>query len=250
MSAPRLFVKTALTPGSRLALTGDQGRYIGRVLRSRPGDTLRLFDGSGLEFSATVEKIDRNGALVAVGTGSPVSVESPLEVRLAQVVARGDRMDFVVQKATELGVRRITPLQSDFSVVKLGSHRASRRQQHWQRVSESACEQCGRNVLPVIDAPLPLVEFLSGDLPEDWLRLVLTPRAGRSAASLPRPATGVVLLVGPEGGFSAEELQQAERRGYVPVGLGPRILRTETAALAALTLVQVLWGDLAPGAVP
>lgn len=250
MSVPRLFVDATLTPGTRTALTGDQGRYVGRVLRSRPGDALRLFNGSGQEFSATIEKIDRDGAVVAVAEGRAVNVESPLDVQLAQVVARGDRMDFVVQKATELGVRRITPLQSEFSVVKLGSQRAVRRREHWRRVSESACEQCGRAVLPTIDQPRSLSDFLAENLPDDCLRLVLSPGTERSAAALARPAAGVVLLVGPEGGFSAGEIRQAESCGYVPVALGPRILRAETAAIAALTLVQVLWGDMAPGAVP
>lgn len=245
MSAPRLFVNEKISAQSEITLRDEAARYIGRVLRSRPGDTLQLFDGSGAEFLASIVRISRQDVLLHVTDATDRNVESPLDVRLVQGISRGERMDTVVQKAVELGVRRITPLQTEFSVVRLAAERATRRRQHWQRIAESACEQCGRNVPPIIDPALSFQEFLGNTAAADCTRLVLLPGAAQSIDKIDEPRAGVELLIGPEGGLSDSESAQALAQGFVPVAMGPRILRTETAAIAALTLVQALWGDLA-----
>ncbi len=243
-SAPRLFVDRPLAAGAEITLGDDAARHVGRVLRCRPGDALTLFDGSGAEFAGSLASVGRRGVVIRLAERRDVSVESSLGITLIQGVARGDRMDTVVQKATELGVRRIVPLLSEFSVVRLDAERAEKRRQHWQRVAASACEQCGRNVLPSIDPPVSLPELLAAAIPANAARLLLLPSA---PTALPAAADGpgaVELLVGPEGGLSDDEIELATSRGYRPVSLGPRILRTETAAIAALTVAQALWGDL------
>lgn len=245
MAVPRLFVNEKISAQSEITLRAEAARYIGRVLRGRPGDTLQLFDGSGAEYLASIVRISRHEVLLNVADATGRSVESPLDVRLVQGLSRGERMDFVVQKAVELGVRRITPLQTEFSVVRLAAERASRRRQHWQGIAESACEQCGRSVPPLIDPALSLQEFLGEPAAADCTRLVLLPGAAQSIDSIAAPRGAVELLIGPEGGLSDSESARALAQGFLPVAMGPRILRTETAAIAALTLVQALWGDLA-----
>ncbi|NNE61587.1 MAG: 16S rRNA (uracil(1498)-N(3))-methyltransferase [Woeseia sp.] len=248
MSIPRLFVDQALAANSEVTLRGDAARYIGRVLRARPGDLLTLFDGRGEEFSTRIQQIDKNCIELRLGEGSRRDTESPLAVRLLQGISRGDRMDFVVQKSTELGVHRITPLQTEFSVVRLNAQRAAKRLQHWQGICASACEQCGRNVLPVIDGALTLSDFLSLKCPTETTRLMLSPEATETMESLKKPTGSVELLIGPEGGFSEQESTLARQHGFLPIAIGPRVLRTETAAVAAVALVQAFWGDL--GGVP
>ena len=247
MPAIRLYVDTPLVAGSRVALPEAAARHVGRVLRSRPGDELVLFDGSGDEYPATIERVSKQAVLVQVGARRERDVESPLAVRLIQGVSRGDRMDTVVQKSTELGVRRITPLLSEHSVVRLDEERAQKRVAHWRRVAESACEQCGRNRPPRVDPPATLPAVLAGDPPPGAVRLLLSTAAtdGIDLPRQPRPA-GVELLIGPEGGFSAAEAALARDAGFRGVSLGPRVLRTETAAIAALALLQAAWGDLGP----
>ncbi|MGB5579223.1 MAG: 16S rRNA (uracil(1498)-N(3))-methyltransferase [Woeseia sp.] len=246
MSTPRLFTNEKLAEHGSCVLRGEAARYIGRVLRSRPGDALILFDGSGPEFAAVIAEIGKQEVRVTIAEATQRQSESPLAVHLLQGISKGERMDTVVQKTTELGVRRITPLQTEFSVVKLSAERAAKRQQHWQRIGESACEQCGRSVPPAIDAAMTLQDYLQRDAPSKSSRLILLPGAERHFANLATPSAGIELMVGPEGGFSAAEQELASARGFVPIGLGPRVLRTETAAIAALALVQSLWGDLAP----
>lgn len=246
MSIPRLFSREKLVEHSSCVLRGEAARYVGRVLRCRPGDALILFDGSGPEFAGVIAEIGKQEVSVDIAAATQRTVESPLAVHLLQGISRGERMDIVVQKATELGVRRITPLQTEFSVVRLNAERAAKRQQHWQRIGESACEQCGRTVPPAIDAAMTLQDFLQRDAPAKSTRLILLPGAGQHFGNLAMPPAGIELMIGPEGGFSPAEQEQAIARGFVPIGLGPRVLRTETAALAALALVQSLWGDLAP----
>lgn len=244
MPAPRLFVKQKLTPHSHLELCGEAARYIGRVLRCRRDDALVLFDGSGPEFRAVIDTISKQTVSVQVGEPIMRDVETPLEVRLLQGISRGDRMDTVMQKATELGVRRISPLFTEFSVVRLNAERAMRRRDHWQRVCESACEQCGRNVPPIVDLPCELDAALDQSTAPATSRLVLLPDAPASFSSINERPERIELLIGPEGGLSSNERQLVSERGFVPLSIGPRVLRTETAAIAALTMVQSLWGDL------
>lgn len=243
MPERRLYTDQPLSANCRLGLGEDPARHAGRVLRLRAGDDIVLFDGSGAEFPARIVAIGRDHLEVETGEARRPAVESPLYTRLIQGVSRGDRMDTVVQKATELGVSRLSPVLTERSVVRLDERRAGKRHRHWLAVAASACEQCGRSVLPQIDAPRALAEVLAEAAIPERARLLLAPGAG-DALDGPSPAGGVECLVGPEGGFSDAERAAAVDAGYRPVGLGPRILRTETAAIAVLALAQARWGDL------
>lgn len=240
----RLFVSAALINGNTVELEGDRARYLGRVLRVRPGDDLLLFDGEGAECVASVERVRKDTVTLRVGAATGTQSESPLTVHLVQGISRGDRMDFVVQKATELGVRRITPVLTAHGVVRLEPRRAANRLEHWRQVAISACEQCGRARLPLLDAPVPLANWF-GDRPAGAdVDLVLKPGADGPLTGIEAPRTGVTILIGPEGGFSDNEYENAAIAGFRAVSLGPRILRTETAAVAALAVLQSRWGDL------
>ena len=226
-------------------LEGDPARYLGRVLRLRVDDEIAVFNGTGPEWSATIVGMTKSTATLRVGVSFEPGTESPLKVHLVQGVCRGERMDYVVQKATELGVKRITPVLTDYGVVKLDVRRALKRHEHWRSVAAGACEQSGRTRLPLIDAPLPLNEWF-GDKPADAdVDLILKPAATATLTRVAAPSTKVCLLIGPEGGFSGTEYEDAEVSGFRAVSVGPRILRTETAAPAALAILQSLWGDLA-----
>lgn len=243
MTTRRLWVEQHIDEGRTLTLHGPEAHYIGRVLRCRRGDELTLFNGATREYPARIERIDKSGVTLAVGAGLEACVESPLDIRLIQCLSRGERMDTVVQKASELGVRRLSPVEGEFSVVHLDDERADKRLRHWRRISQSACEQCGRTVPPVLDKPRRLAAALSAPATDGLTRLMLQPGGARSFDAIERPAR-LELLIGPEGGLSGTERELAQAAGFVPVSLGPRTLRTETAAIAAVTLSQALWGDL------
>jgi 16S rRNA (uracil1498-N3)-methyltransferase len=244
MPLTRLFVNTELRPGQQLQLDAEQTRHIGRALRLRVGNPLSVFNGQGGEFAATVKMIARNTAVLLIGDQTDAATESPLKVHLVQGISRGDRMDFVVQKATELGVKRISPVLTEYGVVKLDATRGAKRRDHWQGVAESACEQSGRTRPPLIDPPLALNSWFGARSRETDTDLILRPGTDVALATIPAPTTKVCLLIGPEGGFSESEYEDAKLAGFTAVSLGPRILRTETAALAALAVAQSLWGDL------
>lgn len=245
---PRVFTAGNPAAGGLLALDEDAANHVLRVLRLGPGDTLVVFDGSGLEFPATIEQASRRGVLVRPGAGQPGKRESPLDITLLQGLARGARMDLVIQKATELGVTRIGVLALERSVVRLNEEeRVDRRLRHWQRVAISACEQCGRSVPPEVLAPVPLRAALDRLAP-GTVRLLLDPEGDADLPALLASRQPVVLLIGPEGGLDPEERALAVAHGFARLRLGPRILRTETAPLAALSLIQYLAGDLGPGA--
>jgi 16S rRNA (uracil1498-N3)-methyltransferase len=248
MALTRLFISTTLRAGQELMLDSEQAHYIGRALRLRAGDVLSVFSAESGEFAATVIDIGKSSARLAVGEHIDTATESPLRIHLVQGVSRGDRMDTVVQKATELGVKRITPVLTEYGVVKLGGDRAKKRRDHWQKIAWSACEQSGRVRPPLIDPPLPLKTWFGGKSADADVDLVLQPGAATAMVSLTTPQTKVCLLIGPEGGFSDNEYDDAEVAGFLPVSLGPRVLRTETAALAAVAVAQTLWGDLASAA--
>ena len=240
----RLFVSSALINDTEIELDGDQARYLSRALRARVGDRLNLFDGNGAEWTAAILQISKNTVTLRIDDSHEAGTESPLRVHLVQGISRGERMDFVVQKATELGVKRITPVLTEYSMVKLDGSRAEKRRDHWQRIATSACEQSGRVRLPLIDTPIPLKNWL-GDKPQRIdTELILKPGAAATLPSLRPPETKICVLVGPEGGFSDSEYEDAEISGFKAVSLGPRVLRTETAAIATLAMLQSLWGDL------
>lgn len=241
-TSPRLYFPGVLAAGSTCVLPAAQAHHAARVLRLRPGEAVTLFNGEGGEYAAVITGVVRDRVTLDVGARAEVDRESAIGVTLAQAISSGERMDFTVQKAVELGVAAIQPLTSSRSVVRLAAERAERRVAHWQTVVTHACEQSGRNRVPSVAAVAALPEWLVRPAP-GALRVMLSPGAPRRLRDLPPPPGGIVLLAGPEGGFSADERELAEGAGFLPVRLGPRVLRTETAALAALAALHALWGD-------
>jgi len=243
----RVHVPGPLAAAGEVSLPEAAAGHVARVLRLRPGARLVLFDGSGADFLAEISEVAGSRVRARIHERVAGLPESPLAVTLVQAVSRGERMDWTLQKATELGVRRIQPVLAARSVVRLDERQGERRLRHWQAVVASACEQCGRSVLPVVDPPLELPRYLVGPRGEG-LRLVLSPDAAASVAAiagrLDGDAAGVELLIGPEGGLEAAEIAAAVHAGFEPAGLGPRVLRTETAGIAALAVLQALAGDL------
>ena len=241
MSAPRFYLDQPLAPGARFSLPPGPARHAARALRLTVDDVITLFNGRGGEFAARIERIHKDEVAVAITGFTDVERESPLRVMLAQGISSGERMDYTLQKAVELGVAAIQPIAARRSVVKLAGERADRRVAHWQGVVASACEQCGRNQVPVVAPPLALAHWLGHQ--KDGRLLFLSPLAEARLADLPPPAKQDWLVAGPEGGFEVDEIAALHAAGDIPIRLGPRVLRTETAALAALAAMQSLWGD-------
>ncbi len=247
MRLTRVHAAQALLEGALLALAEDTGTHLTRVLRLSAGAALAVFDGLGHEHAATIESV--RGARVAVRLGAAIAAapESALRITLVQGVSRGERMDYAIQKATELGVACIVPLLSERSVVKLDARQAAAKLEHWQGVAIAACEQSGRATLPLIESPRRLIEHLAasrGAAGADALKAVLVPGASLGLRDLPTPLLAAELIVGPEGGLSEEETALALATGFTALRLGPRVLRTETAAAAAVAALQALRGDL------
>ena len=241
MNAPRFYCREALAPGALVELPAPVVRHAVRVLRLGPGDSVVLFDGRGGEYPALLQRIEKERAWAELGAWQDVECESPLAITLIQSLQAGDKMDFTIQKAVELGVRAIVPVESRRSVLKLAGERAGKRVAHWQGVAAAACEQCGRNQVPLV-APLSrLDQWLVRPAPEG-LRLLLAPDAAVSLHAIPRQ-TSIQLLIGAEGGLDPQEIIAAAPVGFQAVRLGPRVLRTETAGLAAIAALQTLWGD-------
>lgn len=238
---PRLYVDAPLAAGAHMTLPEAAAHHAVRALRLRAGEAVVLFNGLGGEYAAHIVGIEKTGVAVEIGAFSATERESPLSVTLVQGLSSGDRMDLTVQKSVELGVHWIQPVAAEKSVVHLAGERAAARREHWRRVAIAACEQCGRNHLPQILPLLPLARYAA---PADALKLVLAPDAGQSLkAVVSSGALPIVLAVGPEAGFSEAEERTLVAAGFEPVSLGPRILRTETAALAALAALNALAGD-------
>jgi 16S rRNA (uracil1498-N3)-methyltransferase len=250
MNLPRFYCHEALSPGAHIELPEPVARHAVRVLRLPPGAPMILFDGRGGEYLAHIERITKDKVFAELAAWSDVERESPLAVTLVQALQAGEKMDFTIQKAVELGVHDIVPVESRRSVLKLAGERAAKRVAHWQGVAAAACEQCGRNQLPLV-APLErLDQWLARPAAEDCVRLMLAPGAELTLAELMpanKTALQVQLLIGAEGGLDPQEVIAAQQAGFRAVRLGPRILRTETAGLAALAVLQVLWGDFREG---
>jgi len=240
----RFFVAAGIPGPGRMSLEGDAAAHLGRVLRAKPGQEISLFDGAGGEYPAMVITVARKFVEVDVGPRDDADRESPLAITLLQGLCRGERMDLVVRKATELGVTRVVPVVTERSVVRLDPDRTERRLAHWQAVVIAACEQSGRARVPEVMPPLPLARWL-GEPPDDAARILLWPGAGRALAGAVAAPGRVTLLVGPEGGLTDAERDAAMEVGFDARSLGPRILRTETAAIAALAVLQSAAGDLA-----
>lgn len=241
MRIPRIYTAQALAPGISTALEAGPSQHIARALRMQAGDALVLFDGTGGDFQAELLQVGKKEVVVRLGERREQKTESPLAMHLGIAVSRGDRMDWVVQKATELGVTNLSPLFTERTEVKLTGERADKKLRHWRQIAVSACEQCGRDRLPVISGLSSLEQWLGNTRAEQ--KLVLHHRAAAEQSAVPTPRS-VALLVGPEGGLSEAEIATAESAGYRSMSLGPRVLRTETAPLAALAILQSRWGDM------
>ena len=240
MRVSRLYVDVALNVGQQVELNDAAGHYLRTVLRLKRDQDIILFNGWSGEYRCRLDEVSRKRVSVAVEQFIDRSVESPLPVHLGLGISRGDRMDWAVQKAVELGVASLTPLISERCVIKFDDDKKQQRQQHWQGIIQHAAEQSGRTRLPSLNPPLELAEWVDSQC---GLKLFLDPYADQVLSGLNPEGEGVTLLSGPEGGFSDQERQYAKAAGFIPVRMGGRILRTETAVLAALAAVQTLWGD-------
>lgn len=245
MNSPRFYCRAALSPGAHVELPEPVARHAVRVLRLPPGASISLFDGRGGEYPAQIERIERDRVFAELAAWQDIERESPVAVTLVQALQAGDKMDFTIQKAVELGVRDVVPVESRRSVLRLSGERAAKRVAHWQGVVASACEQCGRNQVPLV-APVEKLDHWLARPAGHTLRLMLSPDADETLASLPAVAS-VQLLIGAEGGLDPEEVMAARQAGFRAVRMGPRVLRTETAGLAALAAIQALWGDFRGG---
>ncbi|MDE2599702.1 MAG: 16S rRNA (uracil(1498)-N(3))-methyltransferase [Rhodocyclaceae bacterium] len=233
----------AAAPGSSVTLPDQAAHHAVRVLRLRVGDAVTLFSGNGEEWQGAIAEAGRD-VRVTINASGPGIVEPELEITLVQSLPSGDKMDWIVQKAVELGVSAIQPVTARRSVVKLDGDRARKRNVHWQEVAISACEQSGRNVVPTVLPLLDLNQYFTHARKEEGLRFLLSPEGGRRLRDMEKPAGRISLLIGPEGGFEDGEVDAARSVGFTPLQLGPRVLRTETAGLAALAAMMAVWGDL------
>lgn len=242
MRIPRIYHPEPVTAGHEIALSDDAANHVGRVLRMGKGQAIQLFDGSNQVFEAEITQADKKSVRVNVLNAELDDRESPLHIHLGQVMSRGEKMEFTIQKSIELGVSLITPLFSERCGVKLDAERLNKKLQQWQKIAIAACEQSGRNVVPEIRPAMDLEAWCAEE--ERGLKLNLHPRASASINTLPLPVERVRLLIGPEGGLSAEEIAMTARYQFTDILLGPRVLRTETTALTAITALQVRFGDL------
>jgi 16S rRNA (uracil1498-N3)-methyltransferase len=243
MSAPRFYCPPPLPLSTNFELPAAAAHHASRVLRLRVNDAVQIFDGIGNALDATINQI--SGKRVILGNLQTCMAQpvSGLHIVLAQAMCSSDKMDWIVQKATELGVAEILPVQAQRSVAKLSGVRAEKRADHWRSVAISACEQCGRNDLPLIHAPQELEAWLLSKHNTPGSKFILLPGGATQLQAQPKPQTSATLLIGPEGGFTADEANVALQMGFAPVLLGPRVLRTETAAIAGISALQTLWGD-------
>jgi 16S rRNA (uracil1498-N3)-methyltransferase len=239
---PRLFVDRDLD-GFSLTLDEDEAHYLGTVLRLGRDDELIAFNGRGRERHASIASMQRRGATLELKSEHPPMPESRLDFTLVQALPKSDAMDLIVQKATELGVRALLPVYTEFSVVKLDTERSERRVDHWRKIARSACEQCGRHTPPRIETPRPLQAAIEA-LPAGPERVALEPSAERSLGEQAPPKEGLVVAVGPEGGFGAADWRRLDAAQFRRATLGSRVLRAETAALAVCAIAQSRWGDL------
>lgn len=242
MRIPRIYHPVPLSSDLEIALSDDAANHVGRVLRMGPGHQLQLFDGSNQVFDARITHADKKSVRVQVLSATEDNRESPLHLHLGQVMSRGEKMEFTIQKSIELGVNVITPLFSERCGVKLDAERLNKKIQQWQKIAIAACEQCGRNRIPEIRPAMDLEDWCAE--PDEGLKLNLHPRASQSINTLPLPVQRVRLLIGPEGGLSADEIAMTAQHQFTDILLGPRVLRTETTALTAITALQVRFGDL------
>lgn len=242
MRIPKIYTEVALSDHSEYTLHDQEALHIVKVLRMQEGESLRLFNGSGLFYPATIIATHKKSVVIKTSLAEPALSESKLHTHLGQVMSRGDRMDYVIQKSTELGINEITPLTSERCELKLKADRADKRIKHWQHVAISAAEQCGRACVPKIHPILSVNDWIKNHQ-SDGLSLVLHHRDTQNIATIQTPPKHVNLLIGPEGGLSQEEIKLATESNFIPSTFGPRVMRTETAPVACLSILQWLWGD-------
>lgn len=254
MPIPRIYTNSVLTEGTIFRPDKKAANHLVRVLRLKPGAKIILFNGRGGHYESVIDNIKGNIVEIAIGHHLAIETESPLDITLAQGISRGERMDYTIQKSVELGVSNIIPLITERCGVKLDAERSAKRLDHWQGVIVSACEQCGRNRIPVVHPVNTLQGWLSQSThhleaentgrAHPYLKLVLDTHHSNTLSQHARPDGPIILLIGPEGGLTDVELQQVNEAGFASIRLGPRILRTETAGIAAITALQSLWGDM------
>lgn len=242
MRIPRLFIDLGLSSGETVSLSRDKAHHLSKVLRMRAGNVITLFNNSGYEFDSIIVELTKKSAEVEIRTSRQVENESPLNITLCLAIARAQHMDFSIQKAVELGVNKIVPVITEFSNVKLDDSRVQNKMTHWQNIIINATEQCGRAKLPELLDPISFSECLAFDV--TTTRLILHPSSQEAMSAMTIDNKELILLVGSEGGFSDTEVQAAIEEKYTSISLGPRILRTETAVVSAISNAQQLWGDL------
>jgi 16S rRNA (uracil1498-N3)-methyltransferase len=240
--AVRIFQPDNYTPGQTYTLTAEAGQHVGVVLRMQPGDILLLFTGDNREYQAHIIEVHKKKVIIQIDSIHNISRESPRGIHLAQAIAKGDRMEWIVQKAVELGVTSFRPLLTEHCAIKLDKERLLKKCMQWQAIAIAACEQCGRNRIPLILEPLSFDDYVLQSPAE--LKLILHPEGDKHWRDYPLDSGDIDILIGPEGGFSFEELNRAKQAGFHPLRLGPRIMRTETAGIVALSLLQAVIGDL------
>lgn len=243
MAQNRFYTSERLSSGAIVQLPLTAATHAVRVLRMVVGDRCVVFNGDGYDYLCEIISIHKQHVKVKIGSSSIVETESPLNITLLQGISSGDRMDYTIQKAVELGVKHIQPINTDRSVVKLTGDRVEKRVLHWQGIANSACEQCGRAFVPKVSAPLTLSQWLSEHPLTTQSRILLNPEGAKRLAELNSPSEEIQLLIGAEGGLSPKEIEMATANNFQSVILGPRILRTETAALAAIASMHNQWGD-------
>ncbi len=243
MANLRFYTPSPLALGASIQLSESAAAHATRALRLNIGDDVVLFNGDGFNYSCTLTDIKKNSVTAMVNSAAEVHNESPLNITLIQAISSGDRMDFTIQKAVELGVKNIQPISSKRSVVKLSAERAEKRTEHWQNIAISACEQSGRAYVPKVLAPTSLEQWLSKNPSATNTRILLNPIGAVRLTEITKPTGEIQLLIGAEGGLSQEEIGLASSHHFQSIVLGPRILRTETAALTAIAAMQLAWGD-------
>jgi 16S rRNA (uracil1498-N3)-methyltransferase len=243
MANLRFFTDSPLALNADIQLSESAAAHATRALRLNVGDNATIFNGDGFDYACTLTSVKKNMVTATITGANAISNESPLDITLLQGISSGDRMDFTIQKAVELGVKKIQPINSQRSVVKLTPDRAEKRIEHWQNVAISACEQSGRAFVPKVLPPLSLENWLSQNPYNNTLRILLNPVGAKRLTEIEKPASTIELLIGAEGGLSQGEIDLASSQQFQSIVLGPRILRTETAALTAISVMQSLWGD-------
>lgn len=243
MANLRFFTDSPLTPNKTAVLSENAATHATRVLRLNAGDHITLFNGDGFDYDCQLTSIKKAEVVAMVIAAKKIDNESPLDILLLQGISSGDRMDYTIQKAVELGVNRIQPVNTQRSVVKLSQERADKRTKHWQNVAIAACEQSGRAVIPTVLPPQSLEQWLSLHTFHNATRIMLNPLGAQRLTALQKPTAAIELLIGAEGGLTPDEVALAQAHHFQSIVLGPRILRTETAALTAISAMQLLWGD-------